>query len=241
MNGRIVPLAATWDHAAVFFVALVAITESIEWITLRRMLEHVRSWERKRMETSSSLLERLRDNTDIAAWDRFAELYGPLLHQWLNSYHLQHHDSCDVAQEVLTVVSRKLATFEYDPRRGAFRGWLRTILANQLRAFWRRRKRHPPGIGDVAWQQRLAELEDPNSELSACWDKEYNKSVSDRALRLIQTDFEPSTWQAFWQVVVEGRKPAEVADELGLTRNAVYIAKSRILERLKHELAGLLD
>lgn len=193
------------------------------------------------METSASLLERLRVSGDTEAWDRFAELYGPLLFRWLQSYRLQHHDACDVAQEVLTVVARQIAGFEYDPARGAFRGWLRTILANQLRAYWRRRRQHPPGVGDSAWQQRLAELADPESQLSGIWNQEYGEYLRDRALRLIQTDFEATTWQAFWRVVVEARPAADVAAELGISRNAVYIAKSRVLERLKQELAGLLD
>jgi RNA polymerase sigma-70 factor (ECF subfamily) len=146
-----------------------------------------------------------------------------------------------VVQEVLTVVARDIAEFRYDPQRGSFRGWLKTILAYQLRAYWRRRQAHPAGVGDSHWQERLNELEDPHSQLSGQWDTEHHAYVARRALDLIKTEFEPTTWQAFWLVVMEERKPADVATELRVSRNAVYIAKYRVLERLRQVTDGLVD
>src|SRR5262249_12171182 len=158
-------------------------------------------------QTSASLLERLRAPSDREAWNRFAEIYEPLLNRWLLRYQLQHHDACDVAQEVLAIAARELPGFQYDPGRGAFRGWLRSVLTNQLPAFWRGRNGQPAGVGSDEWQDRLAALEDPASELSAQWDCEYNQQVAQRTLALIQNEFETTTWKAFWGAVVDGRKP----------------------------------
>lgn len=191
--------------------------------------------------TSASLLVRLRSPTDHLAWSRFIDIYGPLLFRWVGRYRLQDHDAADVVQEVLTVVAREIAAFRYDPQRGSFRGWLKTILTYQLRAHGRRRQAHPAGVGDSAWQQRLNEWEDPRSQLSSQWDVEHHAYVARRALDQIQQDFEPATWQTFWALVMDGRKPAEIAAELGMTRNAVYIAKYRVLERLRQVTEGLLD
>lgn len=191
--------------------------------------------------TSLSLLERLRSRSDQAAWDRFVAVYGPLLYGWMRRYHLQHQDACDISQDVLLTVVREIGTFRYDPGKGSFRSWLRSVMIHRLQAFWRSRSRQPVPISSGASQERLASLEDPAGELAQRWDEEFAGEVMHRALALLKCDFEPATWQAFWGVVVESRKPQEVAQALGLTRNAVDLAKFRVMRRLRHEMDGMLD
>jgi RNA polymerase sigma-70 factor, ECF subfamily len=182
-------------------------------------------------KTPASLLERLRQPNDRVAWERFVKLYTPLLYHWV--HHLGAHgaEADDLVQDVFTTLVQKLPQFHYDPTQ-TFRGWLWTITKNQLRKC--RRKRH--GAGAIGLEE--AAVPDPAEAID---EDEYRQFLTRRALELMQAEFEPSTWQAFWQFVVEGRPGADVARALGLSVNAVYIAKARVLRRLKQELAGLLD
>jgi RNA polymerase sigma-70 factor (ECF subfamily) len=185
--------------------------------------------------TSSSLLERLRQPGQADAWERFARLYTPLLLAWSRRprYGLQPADADDLVQDILTDLVRKLPQFQYDPPRG-FRAWLRGVFHNKWVDHCRRVGRLPPGgavgLSAVACPAAL----DPG-------EIEEQQLLFRRALELMQQDFEPTTWQACWQRVAEGRPAAEVASALGLSENAVHLAKSRVLRRLRQELAGLLD
>src|SRR6059058_3878997 len=121
-------------------------------------------------DTSPSLLYRLRQHPeDAAAWQRFDALYRPLLETWLRRHALQPHDADDLVQQVLEVVVRELPTFDYDPSKGRFRGWLKAILANRLRDYWRGHKFRPP-MNEESFAAWLGQLEDPASSLSRLWD-----------------------------------------------------------------------
>ncbi len=192
-------------------------------------------------ETSTSLLERLRDPTDVAAWRRLTDLYSPLIRGWLRRYALQAPDLDDLVQEVLSVLVRELPGFRHNERRGAFRSWLRTITVHRLRAFWRAQRLRPDAAGGGDLPKELEQLEDPDSDLSRRWDEEHDRHVARRLLELIEPDFAPTTWRAFRRLVLEGSPAREVAAELGVTVNAVLIAKSRVLQRLRQERRGLTD
>jgi RNA polymerase sigma factor (sigma-70 family) len=191
--------------------------------------------------TSATLLERLRDRADSEAWQRLVDLYSPLLSNWLRRHALQNADEDDLVQEVLLTVAREAPRFQHSGRPGAFRNWLRTILANRLREFWRDRRLQPSGTGDSDIVGMLDQLEDPDSSLSHLWDQEHDQHIARRLLAMIEPQFAPATWQAFRRVVLEGARPDAVAAEMGLTVNAVFIAKSRVLQRLRSESRGLLD
>src|SRR5262249_43719722 len=150
-------------------------------------------------------------------------------------------DADDVVQEVLAVVVRKLPQFQRQPRTGAFRRWLRSITVNCLRDFWKSQRGRPRATGDSDLQQMLDQLEDPDSGLSRLWDEEHDRHVTHRLLQLIRPHFEARTWRAFQRVALDGASPDEVAAEMGMTVNAVFIAKSRVLSRLRREGAGLID
>jgi RNA polymerase sigma-70 factor, ECF subfamily len=192
-------------------------------------------------ETSVSLLERLRLEPDAASWKRLVDLYTPLIRGWLSRQGLQPSDTDDLVQEVLTALVRELPGFRHSGRAGAFRSWLRITTVNRLRNFWRARQTRPLATGSSDLQNMLDQLQDPDSGLSRLWDEEHDRHVARRALDLIEHAFEPSTWQAFKAVVLEGKKEAAVAAALGISVNAVLIAKSRVLARLRHEIAGLVD
>jgi RNA polymerase sigma-70 factor (ECF subfamily) len=191
--------------------------------------------------TSATLLQRLRDRTDAEAWQRLVDLYTPLLSGWLRRHALQASDAEDVVQEVLATVAHELPHFEHSGRPGAFRHWLRTILVNRLREFWRGNRARPTAAGGSDFAQMLDQLADPDSGLSQLWDQEHDQHVARRLLAMIEPQFAPSTWQAFRRVVLDGAKPDVVAAELGLSVNAVFIAKSRVLHRLRQEARELLD
>jgi RNA polymerase sigma factor (sigma-70 family) len=191
--------------------------------------------------TSASLLDRVKRDPQSAAWQRLVEIYEPLIRGWLRRHNLVESDADDLLQEVMTVVVRRIPEFEHNGRVGAFRTWLKSITANCLRDHWRSGRRRPTATGNSDFQELLAQLEDPTSGLSTSWDQEHDRHVARKLLQMLRGDFEPTTWQAFQRTALEGAAAAEAAHELGLTTNAVFIAKSRVLARLRQEAAGLLE
>lgn len=186
--------------------------------------------------TSFSLLERLRHQADADAnWRRFVRLYTPLLYYWANRLGLEAADAADLVQEVFAVLVQKLPAFDYD-RGKSFRGWLRAVLVNKWREQHRRRTVKPQAATDSV----LGAVADPDAA-DPLEEAEYRQHLVGRALQVMQAEFQPATWKACWECVVAGRPPEAVAAELGISVNAVYLAKSRVLRRLHQELRGLLD
>jgi RNA polymerase sigma-70 factor (ECF subfamily) len=185
--------------------------------------------------TPATLLERLRQEPDEEAWGRFVHLYTPLLFFWARRCGESEQDAADLVQEVFVSLVQTLPTFTYEPRSGKFRNWLRTLLLNKLRDRHRRDARRSKA---VARHPLEAELPDG---AEAFWEAEYQKELARRALRLMQAEFAPNTWKACWETVVQARNPEEVGRELGISENAVYIARCRVLRRLRQELSGLVE
>jgi RNA polymerase sigma-70 factor (ECF subfamily) len=184
--------------------------------------------------TSVSLLKRLHESEDHVAWDQFVRLYTPLLFYWARKAGLAEADSADLVQDVLCVLVRKMPTFRYDPSK-SFRAWLKTVLRNTWHN--RRRQKVAEPYGDLD----LVPPQNSTDDFLELEEAEYRQHLVARALELMQAEFEAKTWQACWQFVVVGRPAPEVAQELGITVNAVYLAKSRVIARLRRELDGLLD
>jgi RNA polymerase sigma-70 factor (ECF subfamily) len=180
--------------------------------------------------TPVSLLKRLRRPGEQAAWDRFVELYTPLLYYWARRMGLQEPDAADLVQEVFTLLVQKLPRFAYDEQR-SFRGWLRKVTVNK----WREKQRRAEAAAGP-----LPERAGPDAA-EAFWEAEYRGHLVRRALEVMQSEFQPSTWKACWETAVEGRPAAAVAAELGLSVGAVRAAKFRVLSRLCEELEGLLE
>jgi len=192
-------------------------------------------------ETSATLLERLNDRSDSVAWRRLVDLYSPLINDWLHRHGVSAEDAEDLTQEVLEVVVREVSRFRHNGRAGAFRTWLRTITINCLRQSWRSRRSRVQATGSPDITVMLDQLEDPASDLSRLWDRDHDQHVLQRLLELIEPDFQPATWRAFRRQVIDGASAETVAAELGLTVNAVLIAKSRVLSHLRRNAQGLVD
>ncbi|MFO0841178.1 MAG: sigma-70 family RNA polymerase sigma factor [Gemmataceae bacterium] len=187
--------------------------------------------------TSASLLDRACRPGDDDAWRRLVGVYVPLLGAWLARSGLQPSDRDDLTQDVLGVLVAKLPTFRHNGRPGAFRAWLRTITVNRLRRFHRDRRGRPAAAGEDAMEG----VEDSADDLAARWDREHDDRLLGVLLRRVEASVQEVTWQAFALHVLEGRPVPQVASSLGLTVNAVLIAKSRVLRRLRDLAGQLLD
>ena len=192
------------------------------------------------METSVSMLERLAGAPTDDDWRRLDDLYRPLLRAWIARAGVPASDANDLVQEVLLVVVGRIGEFERR-REGSFRAWLRTILKKKMTDYFRGQNRQPTATGDSDFQRRLDELESPESALSKLWDREHDEHVVAALMQGVRGDFAPATWQAFRRHVLEGEPAAHIALEMGLSLNSVLLAKSRVLKRLRQELAGLIE
>jgi RNA polymerase sigma-70 factor (ECF subfamily) len=183
--------------------------------------------------TPVSLLQRLRQPNEQAAWARFVEIYLPLLLGWARRLGLQEADAADLVQDVFATLVQKMPSFEHDPGK-SFRAWLHTILVNRWRDWQRRRACQPRQAGEAVLAAVAADVE-PISET------EYRQQLVKRTLELMRDGFKPTTWQAFWEHGVKGRAAAAVAAELGISIGAVYAARCRVMAQVREELRGLID
>lgn len=190
--------------------------------------------------TAHSLLDRLWAD-EASGWQQMLELYAPAVYRWCRRFGLGPEDSADVAQEVFQAVAAGIETFNREQAGATFRGWLWRITRNKAMDFCRRQRGRPRPVGGDTVYQRLLELPDPPGEWSEVTDESVEAlgPVVARAVARVRSEFESHTWRAFWESVVHGRPPRDVAEEVGVSVNAVYLARSRILRRLRRELGDL--
>lgn len=211
-------------------------------------LQSERPWAR---QTATTLLQRVRAN-ERDSWQRLADLYGPWVYAIGRRSGLTPDDAADVTQETFRAVHHAIGRFDHDSPGSSFRGWLKQITINKVRDHWRLCGGKAAGVGGTGAYVRLHQLPAPPESTSV--ESEANDAdpqeaelqphevhwLYQRAIELARRDFTATTWQAFWQTAVEERDPAIVAADLGLTRNAVYVAKSRVLSRLRAELCEIV-
>ncbi len=190
-------------------------------------------------ETRQSLLLRAQAGEENA-WTDLTELYRPLILGWLHRQGVPASDLEDLSQEVLLRVVKHLPTFQHSGQRGAFRSWLRTIVCSRTVDYWRTMDVAAPAGGSGA-TAALQQIADPDSGLNRQWDEEHDHYVLHCLLDLMEEEFEPITLQAFRRLALDGASGAEAAQELGLSVAAVYVAKSRVLARIRQEAEGLID
>jgi RNA polymerase sigma-70 factor, ECF subfamily len=191
--------------------------------------------------TSLSLLQRIR-NGDASGWRRVVDLYTPLVSYWCRRWGVDGADAEDVIQEVFKAAAQSIGAFRRENAGDTFRGWLRVIARHRVLAFWRERDRQPEAPGGSEALRRLESIAEPAA--SEPIDAEEADQFSDlvrRALSLLRGEFEPRTWDAFWHVTVDGRPTADVGADLGMSANAVRMAKSRVMRRLREELGDLVQ
>jgi RNA polymerase sigma-70 factor (ECF subfamily) len=191
-------------------------------------------------ETRQSLLIRAQTG-ETAAWKDLTDLYRPLILAWLNCQGVPAGDLEDLSQEVLLSVVQHLPGFQHTGHRGAFRTWLRTIVCRRTADYWRALDAATQAQGGSGVTAALQQLADPDSDLNRQWDEEHDRYVVHCLLDRVQEAFEPVTLQAFRRLALDGVSGAEAAQELGLSVAAVYMAKSRVLARMRQEAGGLID
>jgi RNA polymerase sigma-70 factor (ECF subfamily) len=192
--------------------------------------------------TRVTLLVRLRDGRDADAWREFFDLYGPVVYRFARNRGLQDADAADLMQDVLRSVARNAAKMEYDPKRGTFRGWLYTVTRNKIYNFLNGQRIRPKASGDDDARERLEALPAREEDgPDADWEREYQKRLTDRAMELVKGEFQFATWQAFWGTAVDGKPASEVGASLKMSAGAVYVAKSRVLARLRDEVKRMME
>ena len=189
--------------------------------------------------TSESFLEGLRRN-DQTDWDRLVDIYAPFIRRMVTSQHLTGVDVDDVTQDIIAVVVKNIAAFDRQ-RTGSFRAWLRAIAVNCIRDH--RRKAQKAGVagGGSAASEYLQQLEDENSDLSQRWNAEHDAHIMRQLLAQVQNEFEPKTCEAFVRQAIDHERAQDVAAALGLTTNAAYVARSKVMTRLRALAGELLD
>jgi RNA polymerase sigma factor (sigma-70 family) len=191
-------------------------------------------------ETRRSLLFRAQAG-ERDAWKDLTDLYRPLMLGWLARQGVPAGDLEDLSQEVLLSVVMHLPGFQHSGRRGAFRSWLRTIVCRRTADYWRGRDEASPACGGSGAVAALQQVADPDSELNRQWDEEHDRYVVQCLLALVDAEFEPLTLRAFRRLALDGASGVAVARELGISVGAAYVAKSRVLARIRQEAEGLID
>jgi RNA polymerase sigma factor (sigma-70 family) len=190
--------------------------------------------------TRASLLLRLRDTHDLPAWEQFVGLYAPLVYGFARRKGLQDADAADLAQDVMTSVAQQMRQWQYNPERGSFRGWLFTIARNRLMNWQASAARRMDGTGGddnlKAVQTCPESLPDTDD-----WDAEYALRIFHWAASVVRPQVAEQTWQAFELTAIDGLNGTEVAASLGMSTGAVYLARSRVMSRLKQVVERIGD
>ncbi len=190
-------------------------------------------------KTRPSLLVRLRDPQDERAWMEFLDIYEPLIYRLARRKGFQHADAIDLSQEVFLAVAAAIDRWDPDPAQGSFRGWLFRIARNLMINLLIKQKKNPQTAGNTEMTELLTQQPVSDAEDSALFDREYKREMFGWAAEQIRGDFRESTWKAFWLSSVEGQPIKQVATKLDLSLGAVYIARSRVMARLRQTIQRL--
>ena len=185
--------------------------------------------------TRHTLLYKIRDAENAVAWEEFVEIYAPLIYGFAKRQGLQHADASDVVQDSMKSVASAIRNFEYDPDKGSFRSWIYTVARSKLNNHFSRNLKHPSGTGRTTVHQMIAEHPDP-SEVDQ-WDLDYKRHLFRWAAEKVRPEFGDTVWNAFWMTAVQDIPPKEVAKDLNIDPGRVYVAKCRVLNRLKERIA----
>jgi RNA polymerase sigma-70 factor (ECF subfamily) len=190
--------------------------------------------------TSLSLLQRLGADPGADDWRRLVDDYAPMIRRWLGQQGVAAEDCDDITQDVMTVLVKRIGEFQRQ-RTGSFRRWVRTMTVNCMRDHFRKAKKLPRPTGGSDMVQLMNELADDQSQLSQRWDQEHSRHLLGILLQRVEPEFRRQTWEAFSLVAIEKLPTKTVADQLGMTSNAVMVAKSRVVRRIREEGDGLLE
>jgi len=188
-------------------------------------------------ETRPSLMLRLREPADQQAWSEFVSIYEPLVLRLMRQRGLQEADARDVTQQVVLAVTQAVERWQPDGREASFRRWLFAI-ARKLALKFVERGRSPigtarVGAGGTDMLKLLDSLPEPEHRTMEAFDDEYRTEVFRWAAEQVRSEFRDPTWQAFWRTCVVNETIANVAEHLGMTAGNVYVARSRVIARLR--------
>jgi RNA polymerase sigma factor (sigma-70 family) len=189
--------------------------------------------------TRVTLIQRVKNQHDEKSWREFVRYYEPYIYNILRRMQLNHHDAQDVAQSVNLKIWDKLPEFNYDSSKGRFRSWLCSVAVNEARMFLRSRRRCEKAVDRIEIEKTgswLREVDNPEIEKLA--EEEWITYVTALAWKNVEGRIDPSAKRAF-ELVSKGRKPDEVAAELGLSVNTVYVYKKRAQDILHTEIVRL--
>lgn len=184
--------------------------------------------------TQPTLLLKIRDAEDEVSWERFVKIYTPLVFGYCRKRGLQDADASDVAQEVMRTVSQAINRFDYNKKKGTFRGWLLMVTRNKLLKHFSKLQKQPIGSGRTTIQAKLEET--PDAAETDHWNTAYQQRLFQWASTEVKDEFSEKTWSAFWLAAVENQKSQEIATDLEMSLGAVYIAKSRVIARIRKQI-----
>ncbi len=187
--------------------------------------------------TQPTLLLKIRDTDDIAAWERFVTIYTPLIFGYCLKRGLQPADASDVAQETMRTVAQAINRFDYDKKKGTFRGWLLMVTRNKLLKHFSKIQRQPIGTGSSTIQAKLEAT--PDADETDSWNHAYQQRLFQWAAAEVKSEFSKKTWNAFWLMAVENKNSQTVAHQLGMSLGALYIAKSRVISRIRKQIESI--
>jgi RNA polymerase sigma factor (sigma-70 family) len=186
--------------------------------------------------TRPSLLVRLRNRQDQQSWEEFYTIYQPLIYRMARNQGLQDADAIELTQDVFIAVTSAIDRWDPDPALGSFRGWLFRITRNLMINWIAQRRRHPIGSGNSDIRKLLDQKPDPHGEDSSIFDREYKRQAFYWAAEQVRPEFTDASWQAFWLTAVDNRPVAEAAKKLNISSGAVYIARSRVMAKLRKKI-----
>ena len=191
--------------------------------------------------TRASLIFRLKDHADHDAWNQFLDLYGQTIFQFARSRGLQDADAADLMQEVFRRVGNAIGGLEYAKQKGGFRAWLFTITRNCLNSHFKKNQNSIPTMSGSNPQITLGQVLDDKDELTERWEREFEKQIMLQAIEVVKSASDQKTWAAFEMTAIQNLKVDEVSTSLGMSRGAIYVARSRVTSKLRGEVKRLMD
>ncbi|TWU18132.1 RNA polymerase sigma factor [Allorhodopirellula heiligendammensis] len=190
--------------------------------------------------TRATLLLRLRNHGDGDAWREFLRDYGPMIYRFVRRRGLQDADASDLVQDVMRSVAMAINRLEYEKEKGGFRAWLFTITRNKLSTYFEKRNRLGPIGNDSGQYKLLGQVSGDDGDLEQQWELEFQRQLAAIAMESVKLKTETKTWMAFELTAMKGLSAEEAGDQIGMSKGAVYVARSRVTAKLRIEIERLL-